>query len=62
MNFAAISHGVTDCVHISLSPSKIYSTKSTDEEKKDVICLLFNAGGQVEFREDLGSLSILKAY
>lgn len=28
----------------------------------DVICLLFYAGGKVEFREDLGSLSILKAH
>lgn len=27
-----------------------------------MICLLLNAGGKVEFREDLGSLSILKAY
>lgn len=26
------------------------------------MCLLFDAGGKVEFREDLGSLGILKAH
>lgn len=28
----------------------------------DVMCLLFNARGKVEFREDLSSLSVLKAH
>lgn len=45
----------------------IHLTELTDKGtmKKlliDVMCLLFNAGGKVEFREDLGSLSIFKAH